>query len=75
MQIIIPQTVGSAKASKVHFVLPLSFFILISVVLHGKCKSVNIITLIPVSNVHPFCFKTSPIAKVLSISTKLPVAR
>ena len=27
--------------------LPLSFLILISVVLHGKCKSVNIITLIP----------------------------
>jgi len=70
-----PQIVGSINASKVHFILPLSFFILIKVVPQGKCKSVNIITLIPVSKVHPFCFKISPIANVLSISTKLPVAK
>lgn len=61
------------NASKAHFMLPLSFFILIKVVPQGKCRSVNIITLIPVRIVHPFCFKIFPISKVLSISTKEPV--
>lgn len=30
-------------------------------------------TLIPVRIVQPFCFRTSPISKIFSISTKLPV--
>ena len=70
-----PQKVGRANAISAHFMLPLSFFMLIRVVPQGKCNRVNIITLIPVSKVQPFCFNISPIAKVFSIFTKLPVAK
>ena len=44
-----------------------SFFIVISVVAHGKCSIVNIITFIAVNMFHPFCFRISPISIVLSI--------
>lgn len=50
----IPQTVGIIKETIVHFQLDVSFFIVRSVVLHGKCSNENIITLIAVSRVHPF---------------------
>ena len=68
----IPHTVGIAEAKKAHFHPPDSFFIVSNVVLHGKCNKVNIITLIPVSKVQPFCLNISPIAKISSKSTKLP---
>lgn len=51
---MIPQIVGNAKERIVHFKLLVSFFIVSKVVLHGKCKSVNIITFIAVINVQPF---------------------
>ena len=69
IQITIPQTVGIKNEIIVHFMLPVSFFIVINVVLHGKCNTVNIITLIAVKIVQPFCLKISPSAKVSSIST------
>ena len=72
MHNIIPQTVGSKKERKVHFKLPVSFFIVKSVVPHGKCKSVNISTFIPVSNVHPFAIKISVILLRSSNSTNGP---
>ena len=71
----IPQKVGRANASKAHLKLPLYFFMLIKVVPQGKCNNVNIITLIPVSSVHPFCLKISPIAKVSSTLTRIPEER
>lgn len=64
----IPQTVGIKKLAKVHFKLPVSFFIVSKVVAQGKCKIVNIITLIAVNKVHPLATKILPISKVLSIS-------
>ena len=50
----IPQTVGIAKEISVHFKLAVSFFIVIKVVVQGKCMQVKIITFIAVSKVHPF---------------------
>ena len=62
----IPQIVGIKNAIAVHFKLPVSFFIVNNVVIHGKWNIVNIITFIAVSNVHPFCLKISPITNVSS---------
>ena len=59
MQIIIPQSVGKINAIKAHLILPVSFFIVIKVVLQGKCNKTKIIVLIAVSMVQPFAFKIS----------------
>lgn len=67
MQTAIPHKVGIAKEANVHFQLPVSFFIVRRVVLQGKCKSVNSITLTAVSIVQPFC---SRIFEILAISSK-----
>lgn len=67
MQIIIPQKVGIAKDMNIHFKLEVSFFIVIKVVVHGKCKHVKIITLIAVSKFQPFCINIWAISKLLSI--------
>ena len=67
---MIPQTVGSKKLIKLHFQLPVSFFIVNNVVAQGKCKTVNNITFIALNIVHPFCLNISPITKVSSIFTK-----
>ena len=66
-----PHIVGIKNEIVVHFRLPVSFFMVISVVIHGKWNTVNIITFIAVSNVHPFCFNISPITIVLSKSTSV----
>jgi len=42
------------KEAIAHFQLEVSFFIVIKVVLHGKCNNENIITLIAVSRDQPF---------------------
>ena len=44
-----PITVGIAAAASVHFMLPDSFLIVISVVEHGQCIKENSITLIAVT--------------------------
>ena len=62
MQRTIPQTVGSKNAIMLHFQLPVSFLIVIKVVLQGKCNSVNSMTFIAVSKVQPFCTKIFPIS-------------
>ena len=54
IHIIIPQIVGKMKPRKVHFQELVSFFIVSKVVVHGKCKIVNIITFIAVIMVQPF---------------------
>ena len=54
MQITIPNTVGSAAANAVHFKLPVSFFMVISVVEHGQCIRQKIIKHIAVTHVQPF---------------------
>ena len=73
MQITIPQSVGKTNAIKAHLILPVSFFIVINVVLQGKCNKTKIIVLIAVSMVQPFAFKISPILKVSSKFTKFPL--
>ena len=73
VQNTIPHTVGSKNANPTHFQLPVSFFIVSNVVVHGKCNKVNIITFIAVSNVHPFCIKICSMLNVFSKSTKLPL--
>ena len=62
IQIIIPHIVGNIKLSKVHLLLPVSFFIERRVVVHGKCNTVKIITLIAVRIFQPFADKIPPIA-------------
>lgn len=57
IQINIPQAVGKIKLSSVHLILPVSFFIERSVVVHGKCKTVKIITFTAVSIVQLFCIR------------------
>ena len=67
----IPQIVGIKNAITVHFKLPVSFFIVNNVVIHGKWNTVNSITFIAVSKVHPFCLSISPIINVSSKSTSV----
>ena len=54
MQAIIPIAVGKAAARKAYFRLPVSFFIVISVVEQGQCISENKITHSAVARVQPF---------------------
>ncbi len=49
-----PRAVGSRKESTVHFLLPVSFFIVASVVPQGKCSSVKMSVQTAVSQVQPF---------------------
>ena len=73
IQSIIPQIVGRIKEITDHLKLPVSFLMVIKVVLQGKCKSENSITLIAVRIVHPFAFNISPTAKVSSKLTRFPL--
>lgn len=70
IQSTIPQAVGSKNETKVHFMLFVSFFIVRSVVVQGKCKSVKIITFNAVRIVQPLFLNISPILYILSIFTK-----
>ena len=64
-----------AKPNAAHLKLPVSFFIVINVVEHGQCISENIIVFTAVSQVQPFCKKTSFISETLSIPTIVPFAK
>ena len=54
MHRIIPQAVGIAAESNVHFQLPVSFLIVNMVVEQGQCIRENSIMLTAVVHVHPF---------------------
>ena len=71
MHITIPITVGIKNEAAVHFQLLVSFLIVRSVVVHGKCKSEKSITFIAVTIVQPFADKMSNKLWRLDISTKL----
>lgn len=58
--------VGIAAARAVHFRLPVSFFMVKSVVEHGQCISEKTIKQSAVTAVHPFCVKSSRKTDVLS---------
>lgn len=75
IQIIMPAIVGITAANAVHFKLPVSFFIVISVVEQGQCIREKIIVQIPVVQLHPFATKIFFISKTLVISVKLPCAK
>lgn len=68
-----PKIVGIINAITDHFKLPVSFFIVINVVLQGKCNSENSITFIAVRTFQPFSLRISPIAKVSSKLIKFPL--
>lgn len=72
MQTKIPQIKGIANPKTAHFQLPDSFLIVIKVVLHGKCNSEKIITLIAVKIVQPFATKISPILSIFSMFISSP---
>ena len=72
MQKIIPAAVGRAAASAVHLRLPVSFFIVRSVVAHGQCIMEKNITLSAVSAVQPFAMKSSYSSDRLSYSISVP---
>ena len=68
MQRIMPHPVGIMKLKITHFHFPVSFFIVNSVVAHGKCKSVNIMMFNAVKTVQPFWDRMFLIAIELSNS-------
>lgn len=67
MQVIIPQIVGIANAKRVHFQLPVSFFILIKVVEQGKCINENSIIFIAVRIVQPLFISILEMVDISSI--------
>ena len=69
-----PIKVGIIIANSVHFILPVSFFIVKQVVEHGKWHNENISTHIAVVIVQPLLTKIDLKLSKLSYSTKLPVA-
>ena len=60
------------KASNVHFKLPVSFFMVISVVEHGQCINEKIIMHIAVFIVHLFIISTSRSSIKLFVSINSP---
>ena len=73
-QIISPKIVGSRNAIKVHFMLFVSFFIVISVVEQGQCIKKKSMVDIAVIKVHPFVTNRFLINVRSLISTKFPFA-
>ena len=71
--IIIPTTVGSIMDSNVHFMLPVSFFMVRHVVEQGQCASENIIIFIAVSQLHPLLTNNCRSSIKLSNSVMTPV--
>lgn len=74
-QSTMPQIVGSRKESAVHFILFVSLRMVSSVVVQGKCSSVNIIVLIAVRSVQPFACNIGAILDVSSRFTSVPVCK
>ena len=67
-----PITVGKRAATAVHFQLPVSFRIVMSVVEQGQCIRQKSMVLTAVIQVHPFAIKSSRIWARLSSSMMLP---
>ena len=59
MQSVIPISVGMTAARSVHFILPVSFFIVIKVVEHGQCIREKMIVFIAVTKVQPLASNIS----------------
>ena len=68
-------TVGIMKPKKVHFLLPVSLYILIKVVAQGQCRRAKNIILKAVSQVQPLASRTFFNSNKLSNSVNCPVAR
>lgn len=64
--------VGNKNASAVHFRLPVSFLIVISVVEQGQCISENSMVLMAVTHVQPFDTNSCFISVRLSSARMLP---
>ena len=72
MHKLIPVSVGIKADKTVHFKLPVSFLIVMSVVEHGKCISEKSIVHIAVVAVHPFDINISFKSERLGISVIAP---
>ena len=58
MHMTIPVIAGTAAETAVHFRLPVSFFMVMTVVAQGQCMSENRIKHIAVVKSHPFAVST-----------------
>lgn len=67
-----PHTVGISAARAVHLTLPVSFFMVRSVVAHGQCIRKNTIVHSAVTQVQPFSVKRCCISARLQSSVRLP---
>lgn len=74
-QITAPITVGRRTETHVHLMLPLSFFIVSTVVEQGQWKSEKITVQSAVFTVQPFAIKMSRITVRLGSSVKVPPPR
>ena len=70
-----PQMVGTRQAAAVHFQLPVSFFMVQSVVEQGQCIRENNMVQRAVVAVHPWAVKSAFISMRLPVSAMLPSAR
>ena len=75
MQQMIPREAGRKAASAVHFQLPVSFFMVQSVVEQGQCIRENNMVQRAVVAVHPWAVKSAFISMRLPVSAMLPSAR
>ena len=73
IQTKIESIVGNNTESTVHFILLVSFFMVIIVVAHGQWKSEKRITEIAVLAVQPFAISSSRNDESEPVSTSLPV--
>ena len=62
-QVAAPNAVGTTADSHATFVLPVSFFTVSTVVVHGQWKRENIIKQIAVVDVQPFDLRSEPIKR------------
>lgn len=69
-----PHNAGTANAAKVHFLLPVSFLTVSSVVEHGQCIRVKIIVFTAVSHVQPLSESRCLTAVRSVTAVMLPVA-
>ena len=67
-----PNTVGNSAERSVHFILPVSFFIVIRVVEHGQCISENSITFMAVTMFQPFEISMLFNSEIFGTSVKTP---
>ena len=75
IQITQPKNVGSRNDASVHFRLPVSFFMVISVVAQGQCSREKSMVHSAVTGVQPFAVSMACMDVRFPVSTRLPAER